>query len=77
MSLEKQLRTRAADQCELCHSHTGLKVLDIQPNDGPSVENSALICQSCAEKIVSSDTLNPGDWRFIADSMWSTVDPVV
>lgn len=76
MSVEKALKQRSGDKCELCSSEQDLTVCAVPPVGDVSEENSILVCSTCATQISEPETMDPNHWRCLNDSMWSTVPAV-
>ncbi|WP_286262372.1 PhnA domain-containing protein [Thalassotalea atypica] len=69
MSIEKSLRKRSQDKCELCAATESLRVMEVSPSDG-SAEKSILLCATCEVQINGAE-LDANHWRCLNDSMWS------
>ena len=69
MDIEKVLRERSGDKCELCGDTEGLAVYEVVPSDG-SAEQSILLCSTC-QGLVDSPMDNVNHWHCLNDSMWS------
>lgn len=69
MDIEKVLRDRSGDKCELCGNTEGLSVYEVIPSDG-SAEQSILLCSTC-RGLVESPMENVNYWHCLNDSMWS------
>lgn len=75
MSMEKELRARAGDVCELCAASDSLAVYEVAPSDG-SADQSILLCVACREQIEDPAKVDANHWRCLNDSMWSQVPAV-
>lgn len=75
MSTEQALITRSGNKCELCGSTDSLTAFEVTPSDG-SVEQSALLCETCRGQIENIDSSNLNHWRCLNESMWSTESAV-
>ena len=71
MSIEKELKTRANEACELCSATSDLSVYEVAPSNG-SAEQSILICSTCKGQIENPDTMDANHWHCLNDSMWSS-----
>lgn len=69
--LEKELRTRSNDTCELCTSTVHLQVYIVGPKDGNYTEECVLTCSTCLSQIENPDTINENHWRCLNDSIWN------
>lgn len=76
MSLEQELKARAANQCELCKATTDLQVFAVPKSPTAGLDGHALLCGTCQSQIIDSSTADPNHWRCLNDSMWSTEAPV-
>ncbi|TRX62986.1 alkylphosphonate utilization protein [Carboxylicivirga sp. M1479] len=76
MSVEKSLRARSGDKCELCGSEEGLVVYQVAPVNAADASESVLVCSTCHDQIEKPDTMDANHWRCLNDSMWSTEAPV-
>lgn len=76
MSLEDDLKTRAASKCELCASTDDLAAVDVPPDADGSADHAALLCQNCRDQIDGHAEVNLHHWRCLNDSMWSQTPAV-
>lgn len=76
MNIEKKLRSRSEEKCELCASTEGLTVYTVPPVTGITVDNSVLVCKTCETQLNDKDKMDANHWRCLNDSMWSTVSAV-
>lgn len=76
MNVEKELKARSGDKCELCGSGDGLSVLEVAPSDG-SAEQSIYVCSTCKEQIENPDKMDEAHFNCLNDSMWSEIPAVV
>jgi len=76
MSIENQILERSAARCELCSSSKELAVYDVQPNDGPSLESSILLCKTCHDHILQPTHTEANHWYALNESMWSEHEAV-
>jgi len=76
MSLEKELKARSGNKCELCGSTDELSIYSLPPEPEGSMEDSILVCRTCHEQIEDPEKMDANHWRCLNDSMWSTARPV-
>lgn len=76
MSLEKSLKERSGNKCELCNATTNLNTYAVPPVTNQNIDNSILVCSTCKEQIEHPEKVDPNHWRCLNDSMWSEVDAV-
>jgi len=76
MSTEKALHARGESKCELCGATESLGVYEVPPNSDGSVDECALICETCREQIENPEKVDVHHWRCLNDSMWSQVPAV-
>lgn len=81
MSIEKTLRSRSENQCELCAASENatashLNVYAVPPTSDGSAEQSILICLTCQQQIEDPTLTDANHWRCLNDSMWSIVPAV-
>lgn len=76
MSVEKELQLRADSKCELCASEDNLQIYNVPPAKEATVDESILICNTCANQIENHDNVDVNHWRCLNDSVWSTVPAV-
>ena len=69
MDIEKILKDRSDEKCELCGGTDGLSVVEVEPSDG-SAEQSILLCSTCQE-LVENPMDNVNHWHCLNDTMWS------
>ena len=74
--MEKELRTRANEICELCGSKEELASYTVAPKDGISANECALLCKTCRDQIEGNTDTDPNHWRCLNDSMWNENDAV-
>ena len=72
--MDQRLSTRSAGKCELCGKEGDLVVYQVLPAD--KTDNEVVICQSLVGQIEGRETLDPEQWRFLPDAMWSEVPAV-
>ena len=72
MSVERELKQRSNNQCELCSIDENLSVYTI-----PNAKEAALYaCNICTEQMDNADKIDANHWRCLNDSMWSEHDAV-
>lgn len=76
MTIEQALHTRSESKCELCGATDALGVFPVPPSSDDSVDQSALLCETCRTQIENPDQVDPNHWRCLNDSMWSQVPAV-
>ena len=76
MNIEKYVRARSQDKCELCSSIDNLMVHNVAPATEPSEKDSVLLCSTCDEQINDTDKMDANHWRCLNESMWSEVPGV-
>jgi len=69
MSIDKNLLSRANNECELCKSSENLQEYIVEPKD-----DKIIICQTCNTQL--NGELDESHWHCLNDSMWSEVDGV-
>lgn len=76
-ALGKELTRRSKSHCELCRaSGERLEVVEVPPlPDTPDANRAMLLCESCGEGLLGG-RLEPGQWRFLEEAVWSDVPPV-
>ena len=72
--MNEKLLARSGGKCELCGKGTEVVVYNVLPDDHP--ENEVVVCQSLLAQIEGGEPVNPDDWRFLPDAMWSEVPAV-
>ncbi|MFB2119056.1 PhnA domain-containing protein [Parapedobacter sp. 2B3] len=72
--MNEKLLTRSGGKCELCGKDTDVVVYGVPP-DG-NAENEVVVCQSLLAQIEGREPVNPDEWRFLPDAMWSEVPAV-
>lgn len=72
--MNDKLLARSGGKCELCEKDTGVIVYDVLPDT--YADNEVVICESLLAQIEGKEPLQPDDWRFLPDAMWSEVPAV-
>lgn len=73
--MEKELKDRANDSCELCGSNDSLGTFELDPVQ-KDIEHSVLTCGTCKELLENDLLANENHWRALNDTMWSEVSAV-
>ncbi|AXG70276.1 hypothetical protein KORDIASMS9_02515 [Kordia sp. SMS9] len=76
MSIERDLKKRSNNTCELCNSTEKLAMYHVPPNHAEQLEKSIYACETCISQIENPETMNANHWRCLNDSMWSEVKAV-
>ncbi len=76
MSVEKELKSRSGNKCELCGSEDNLAVYKVSPEQTGGASDCIMTCEVCASQIENPDSMDANHWRCLNDSMWST-EPAV
>lgn len=76
MSLERELKKRSNDCCELCTATENLSEYQVLPTQKGGLEESIYACKTCIDQIENPDLTDPNHWRCLNDSMWSEHTPV-
>ena len=75
--LEKTLRERGDNQCELCKSDSQLHAHLIPPHETELSRHHALLCDTCCDQIGGEAAdLDTTHWFGLQDSIWSDVSAV-
>ncbi len=71
--IEAELRTRAANSCELCSSEEGLAVLEVSRTTPTAVsaDTCVLLCRICAKGCATQQGLDDPHWNCLRQSAWS------
>ncbi|MFT4673810.1 MAG: protein PhnA [Saprospiraceae bacterium] len=79
MSIERDVKKRAEDKCELCGSaepeNLGMYEVPKTPEYLEGLEVSILVCRTCSSQFEAEER-DENHWRCLNDSMWSSVAPV-
>lgn len=76
MSLERDLKKRSNECCELCNSTEKLTVVAVEPIKEKTVDEHIYTCTTCASQIAKPDSMDANHWRCLNDSMWSEHESV-
>ena len=72
--MNEKLLTRSDVKWELCGKDTQVVVDNVLPDSHPN--NEVVVCKSLLGQIEGRDPVNPDEWRFLPDAMWSEVPAV-
>jgi len=76
MSIESDLQTRSAGQCEVCAGNPGKAIYDLSTDGVSDADTSVVVCGKCAAQIRDPEKMDVHHWRCLADSMWSETPAV-
>jgi hypothetical protein len=71
----KSIAKRAGFRCEWCAGSDGLRLWEYQPDQDPSPENLALLCDDC-RALYASKSGDPHRLRAVRNALWSDVPAV-
>lgn len=74
--MEKLLRERAGNKCELCAETNDLSTYKLPPKEEEDISNYILVCNKCSDQLTNQDNLDGNHLRCLNDSMWSEVPAV-
>lgn len=74
--MEKILKERSNNSCELCKSLEELNVYVIPPKEGKTADECAYLCDTCITQIENPEKTDGKHWRILGDTMWSEVPAV-
>lgn len=72
----EELNQRSQSHCELCSSTDDLSVYAVTPNNDGTVDQAALLCETCQQQVEDPTQADANHWRCLNDSMWSQVPAV-
>lgn len=75
-TVEKNIRQRSNSVCELSGQVESLVVYTLPPYQEEDLRHSVLIHTDLLEQILHPEKMQPQQWRFLSDSMWSEHMPV-
>lgn len=75
-TVEKNIRQRSNSVCELSGQGESLVVYTLPPYQEEDLRHSVLIHSDLLEQILHPEKMQPQQWRFLSDSMWSEHLPV-
>lgn len=76
MSLERELKKRADNKCELCSNDEHLEIYTLAPHKDRNLKKSIVACKTCVNQIDDPETTDVNHWRCLNDSMWSEHEAV-
>lgn len=76
MSTEATLLERCSSTCELCGSSSNLTAHPVAPKTQVTVDDAAMLCDTCLAQVETPENLDVNHWRCLNDSMWSQVPQV-
>lgn len=71
MKLEEQLQARAGGKCELTGEDATLIAYTLPPEITSNLDNTLLISETLVNQLNKTEQLNPDDWKFLPNTMWS------
>lgn len=71
MKLEEQLQARAGGKCELTGEDATLIAYTLPPEITSNLDNTLLISETLVNQLNKTEQLNPDDWKFLPNAMWS------
>ncbi|WP_312330641.1 PhnA domain-containing protein [Sphingobacterium sp.] len=71
MKLEEQLQARAGGKCELTGNGLTLVAYTLPPEITANLDNTLLISEKLVNQLNKTEQLNPEDWKFLPNAMWS------
>lgn len=71
MSLDRILRKRSNDLCEMCGSSENLNVYTVLPANKIDQSNSFFACSNCSSQMDDSTLIDTNHWRCLNESIWS------
>ena len=75
--IEKRLKDRSGNKCELCNYELDLAVFAVEPLTGNELETEhVLACPTCINQLNNPEEVDPNHWRCLTDSMWNENIPV-
>lgn len=72
--MNEKLLVRSGGKCELCGNDTEVVICNVPPDNHPG--NEVVVCQSLLAQIEGREPVNPDEWRFLPEAMWSEVPAV-
>jgi len=72
--MNEQLHQRSGGRCELCGKEAELVAFTVVPDHYP--DNQIAVCGTLVGQLQGTEPLNPDDWRFLPDAMWSELPAV-
>ena len=71
MSLERELKKRSGEKCELCSSEDHLQVFTLEGAKEESLKTQIYACKTCVTQIEDPEQTEENHWRCLNDSMWN------
>ena len=71
MSIERELKKRSDNKCELCTNDENLQVYNLPPSKTESLDKAIMACTICVGQIENPEKTDANHWRCLNDSMWS------
>lgn len=72
----KTISKRAGFRCEWCAGSEGLRLWEYQPDQEPSEENLALLCEDCRSQFDSRKVPDQHKLRAVRNALWSDIPAV-
>jgi protein PhnA len=76
MSVERELKKRNDNKCELCTNEETLSVYEVPSSPKNGLEASILVCNTCVDQFDDPNARDFNHWRCLNDSIWSSVPAV-
>lgn len=71
MSLERILKQRSDNSCELCGNEEKLSIYNLPDIKEEGDKTAIYACSTCVEQMEDSEKIDSNHWRCLNDSMWS------
>jgi protein PhnA len=76
MSLERELKKRSGEKCELCSSEEHLQVFTLEGAKEETLKTQIYACKTCVTQIEDPELTEENHWRCLNDSMWNENEAV-
>ena len=78
MSVEREVKKRAENKCELCGHEEHLTIYEVPktPEYIKETDTTILACTTCISQFDDDKGRDANHWRCLNDSMWNTAAPV-
>lgn len=76
MKVERALKARANNQCELSGATEDLGIYQVPPHSDEELDHVILVSNKLKSQLENPGTEESNDWRCLNDSMWSEVPAV-
>lgn len=76
MKVERALKARANNQCELSGATEDLGIYQVPPHSDEELDHVILVSNKLKTQLENPGTEESNDWRCLNDSMWSEVPAV-